>query len=190
MLWLVARRGHCRLDKSPIDRGTLSAKGLWTKHSHLWDWDQWGSWPATQKALDSVYKNVEACREKWQSVIILRLKCFVFFLSLQKIKPVCGYGFSRTLMSRGMCFFSCSTFINDKIIELAQNKSELWSICMSRFESVHRDGFIRLKEEAVWLDFLPAHFLTGHWGDLFHRYSWLTNRKVVAVLPAYFWHPC
>lgn len=45
-LWLALRHGYCRLDKSPVDRSTLCAKGFWTKYSHLCDWDQWDSWPA------------------------------------------------------------------------------------------------------------------------------------------------
>lgn len=64
VLWLVARHRHCRLDKSPIDRSTLCAKGLWTKNSHLWDWDQWGSWPALSQLQFQLIKMWKLTQKK------------------------------------------------------------------------------------------------------------------------------
>lgn len=118
VLWLVARRGHCRLDKSPIERGTLCAKGLWTKYSHLWDWDQWGSWPALSQPQVQLIKMWRLAGKKPVTKCnYLNLK-WIFSLKDKTAVWFCLF----THHESWNVLLQLWHFINDKTIELAKNR--------------------------------------------------------------------
>lgn len=86
VFWLVSR---CRHLINHQHRSTLRAKGLWTKHNHLWDRDQWDCWPLTGPPT-------------FRTLILH---------SVLKDKLLGGFVFLLTLTSQEMRSFSCRTLL-------------------------------------------------------------------------------